>query len=188
MLAYGADDDRGVLLRSIACRDDRATRLEGQAREAHRSGWPTLEEAAYTPGRWRPRRKTSGSRMEQTTSAGTAAARAVQRRLLGGSNRGEECGCCWCPFMVPVALLCLRWVVLCSASAPRGLSHLLQLGGGAGGDAITSALRKAGGFLPPRAGRVLQWKQAHHCYAYTRQGWSGDWREAGWSVQRLSQL
>jgi len=128
--------------------------------------------------------------MEQTTSASTVGA--VQRRLLGGSHSGEECGCCWCPFMVVGSASALpplgRWVVLCSASAPRGLSHLLQLGGGAGGDAITSALRKAGGFLPPRAGRVLQWKQAHHCYAYTRQGWSGDWREAGWSVQRLSQL
>ena len=79
------------------------------------------------------RRKTSGSRMEQTTSASTEGA--VQRRLLGGSNSGEECGCCWCPFMVVGSASALpplgRWVVLCSASAPRGQSHLLQLGGDA---------------------------------------------------------
>jgi hypothetical protein len=121
MLAYGADDDRGALLRSIACRNDRATRLEGQARTARRS--EALEEAAYTPGRWRPRRKTSGSRMEQTTSAGTAAARPLQRRLLGGSSRGEECCCCWCPFMVVgqwhlLYSALLRNCRLCSALPP----------------------------------------------------------------------
>jgi hypothetical protein len=48
---------------------------------------------AYVPGRWRPRRKTRGRRIEQTTSAGTAAARPLQWRLDG--SREEECCCCW---------------------------------------------------------------------------------------------
>jgi len=37
--------------------------------------------------------------VEQTTSAGTAAASPLQRRLLGGSGSSGEDDWCWCPFM-----------------------------------------------------------------------------------------
>ena len=74
--------------------------------------------------------------MEQTTSAGTAAARAVQRRLLGGSSRGENAAA------VPLhgrarapSLLCSAPLqhVLCFASASgtaccRSVVGLLAVG------------------------------------------------------------